>query len=153
MLMLRPLTLSSVDESLGDRVRRLREAAGLQQKDLAAAARVTESAISQIEGNSTKEPGAYKVLAIARALGTTVEELLDPRHSVHEPHARFVVPRVSPQARQLALWYDDLDYTASQKFVGVLLTYGPAVSNERVSKFLKPAPQLDAKDRNGNTSN
>ncbi len=147
MLMLSALNLRDMKEALGARIRRLREAAGLMQSDLAAAAHVSKARISQIENDPDGEPGCYTALGIAKALGMTVEQLLEPvlGNAANEPHAPYVAPGASSQARQLALWYDELDEDAARKFIGVLLTYGPAVSNDRVAKFLKPAPSVTRK--------
>jgi transcriptional regulator with XRE-family HTH domain len=135
-----------MEETLGTRLARLRAEAGLKQKDLADAAGVTPSAVSQIESGTTTDISARVALAFARRLGITVEELLEPslaiaaHQSAHEGRAPYIAPRASAQASYLAQWWDELDREQQQRLVGMFLAFGPAVSNDRVSKFLKPAP-------------
>jgi transcriptional regulator with XRE-family HTH domain len=59
------------------RLRRLREAKGWTQIDLARKARVTQPLISQLEAGTKPTPSVVHILRIARALGVTVEELLE----------------------------------------------------------------------------
>jgi transcriptional regulator with XRE-family HTH domain len=62
--------------SLGRRVKQLREAAGLSQQALAAAAGVSISAVTQLEQGSKGDPRISTVAALAAALDVTVDELL-----------------------------------------------------------------------------
>ena len=65
--------------NLGATVRRFREARGLSQNALAAAAGLDQGHLSAIEAGKRPNPTANVLLALARALGVTVDELLrDP---------------------------------------------------------------------------
>lgn len=59
------------------RLRRLRETNGWTQAELAKKARVTQALISQLEAGKKASPSVVPLLRIARALGVTVEELVD----------------------------------------------------------------------------
>lgn len=59
------------------RLRRLRQAKGWRQVDLAKKARVTQALISQLEAGKKASPSVVPLLRIARALGVTLEELLE----------------------------------------------------------------------------
>lgn len=61
---------------VGDRVRLAREKADISREELATQARVSFSTIRRIERGYI--PRADRLAAIAKALGTTVEELLKP---------------------------------------------------------------------------
>ena len=60
---------------IGITVRRLREAKGLYQYELADRCDVTKACISRIE-NGEREPSAGMLVAISKALGCTVDDLL-----------------------------------------------------------------------------
>lgn len=65
-------------ETLGARVRRLRLALNLKQGDLASLVPgMSASAISQLENNLTKEPKGKNLVALAKALQTNADDLLD----------------------------------------------------------------------------
>jgi transcriptional regulator with XRE-family HTH domain len=68
-----PMTL---EEKIGDRVRRLREAADLRQQDLATAAGVAISIITQIEQGRTTDPRLSTLAAIAKGLGMDLRDLV-----------------------------------------------------------------------------
>jgi len=59
------------------RLRQLREAKGWTQVDLAKKARVTQALISQLEAGKKASPSVVPLLRIAKALGATVEELVE----------------------------------------------------------------------------
>jgi transcriptional regulator with XRE-family HTH domain len=61
---------------IGKRIRDLREERGLTQRELARRAGLTPSGVGFIEHGQTRNPSAETVVAIARALGVPVEELL-----------------------------------------------------------------------------
>lgn len=56
-------------------LRRLREAAEMTQQQLAVAAGLSVSAVSQIEQGTNTDPRMSTLKALARALGVTVDEL------------------------------------------------------------------------------
>ena len=75
----------SVNQIRGDRVRELRERAGLTQGQLAYKADTTSSQISRLENN--ERPGAQAILVgrIAAILGTTVDYLLGNTDNPYPP--------------------------------------------------------------------
>jgi transcriptional regulator with XRE-family HTH domain len=56
-------------------LKQLREAAGMSQQELAVAAGLSVSIVSQIERGSRSDPRVSTVLALAKALGVGVEQL------------------------------------------------------------------------------
>lgn len=67
--------LAGMDENFGQRLRALRMARGLGQKELGHAVGRSESWVSNVEKGKIREPGSSAVLALARALKVSVEEL------------------------------------------------------------------------------
>lgn len=62
--------------TVGQRIRVAREAKGLDQKPVAKAARITVSALSQIETGATKHPRPQHIFAIADALDVEARYLV-----------------------------------------------------------------------------
>jgi transcriptional regulator with XRE-family HTH domain len=60
---------------IGDRLKRLRKAAGMTQQALATAAGLSMSAIIHIEAGRIPDPRLSTLKALARALGVTLDEL------------------------------------------------------------------------------
>jgi transcriptional regulator with XRE-family HTH domain len=60
---------------MATRLKRLREAAGLTQQELAARAGLSISAVTQTEGGQKKDPRLSTVIALAKVLGVTLDEL------------------------------------------------------------------------------
>jgi transcriptional regulator with XRE-family HTH domain len=58
-----------------DRVRQLRTAAGLTQQGLATAAGLSVSAVVQLESGKIPDPRVSTLKALAKALGTTLDDL------------------------------------------------------------------------------
>ena len=65
-------------ETIGERIERLRKEAKIPAGALAKAAGVSLSAIQQLEKNESKNPRPETLLGIARKLGKTMEEIVDP---------------------------------------------------------------------------
>jgi transcriptional regulator with XRE-family HTH domain len=61
---------------IGLNVKRLREAAGMTQQALATAAGLSLSIVAQIEQGKNADPRGSTLMALANALGATVDELL-----------------------------------------------------------------------------
>lgn len=85
-------------ESLGERIKRLRTAAGLSQQAVADAAAQTpdardldlsagalQASLSRIESGVTKDPGAITLRALASGMGLAVVEVLDPQTARQSP--------------------------------------------------------------------
>lgn len=73
---------------IGKRIHDLREERGLTQREVARRAGLTPSGVGFIEHGQTRNPSAETVVAIARALGVPVEELLEePALAVGEAEA------------------------------------------------------------------
>jgi transcriptional regulator with XRE-family HTH domain len=62
-------------ESLGQKVRRLRKQAGMNQQQLAAAAGLAMSMVTHIEQGRTKDPRWSTIQALAKGLGVPEAEL------------------------------------------------------------------------------
>lgn len=60
----------------GAMLKRIREAKGLTQLELAKRAKVAQSYVSALEAGEKKDPGLAVLKRLARALGVPVEELL-----------------------------------------------------------------------------
>ena len=69
--------MNTFTRKLKMRLRRLREANGWTQVELAKKARVTQALISQLEAGKKASPSVVPLLRIARALGVTVEALVE----------------------------------------------------------------------------
>lgn len=82
--------------SLGDRIRELREKAKLEQKGLAELAQVSPGAVSQWESGAT-QPGKKARPALAKALGVSVSDLFNDESPVAAP------PR-KPNPEEMALY-------------------------------------------------
>jgi putative transcriptional regulator len=63
--------------TIGKRLRAARTAAGLSQAQLAHRSGVAQPAISRIERDETHDPGLLLVVALARALGVTLDHLVE----------------------------------------------------------------------------
>lgn len=62
---------------IASNVQRLRKAAGMTQQQLAAAAGLSITAVSQIEQGQTPNPRADTIRALARALSCTTDDILN----------------------------------------------------------------------------
>ena len=62
-------------------IRERREQLGLTQTDLAIRAGVKQSVLSDIENKKTLRPRIDTIASIARALGCTVDDLIEEYHS------------------------------------------------------------------------
>ena len=83
----------------GDRLRRLREAAGLTQEELADRAGLSRDAVSALERGRRRHPQAQTFRALATALGLSEEEVRELRSAAPlRPGGRPVAPVVDPPA-------------------------------------------------------
>jgi putative molybdopterin biosynthesis protein len=78
------------------RLNALRRARGLSQRALANAAGVTRQAVGAIE-SGRMQPGVRIALALARALGTTVEELFEEAHDAPRLEPRVASGKIGGQ--------------------------------------------------------
>jgi putative transcriptional regulator len=69
-----PVRAAETDGAAGTRVREVRRTAGLTQQGLAAEVQVSRQTIIAME-TGDYAPSVYLAIKVARALGTTVEEL------------------------------------------------------------------------------
>lgn len=102
------------DGALGERVRRRRKALGLTAKDLAHAAQVSPSYISQLEHGKQDRPSLDVLGALAGALGMPTSELLG------EPLAVVSTPEIPPALAALAEELE-LDATTTEMLAGINL--------------------------------
>jgi putative transcriptional regulator len=80
---------------IGERIREARAAAGLSQADLAERAGVAQAAISRIERDETQDPGVLIVAGIAKALGTSLDELVEGHAVTRRAPRRSLEDRVA----------------------------------------------------------
>ncbi|MCB9913485.1 MAG: helix-turn-helix domain-containing protein [Planctomycetes bacterium] len=96
--------------SIGTRLKELRLSAGLTQVQLAHAAGITQNALTFYE-NDKKVPSAPRLAAIAKALGTTVEDLVDEsslpsipeQHPDRRVHGNSTAAQIHKIVQQLGL--------------------------------------------------
>jgi|GEM_PF-593863 len=109
--------------TVGERIRRAREAAGLKQSELAKKAGVTPSAISQIESGLSKQPSADNLLKIAKALNANPQWIISGRGDKRQ--LSVIQQRISDAMARLGLYPADID----------MLT-GGAVSAQTAQRWL-----------------
>ena len=90
--------MAGVEGPFGERLRRLREAAGFTQEELASRAGLTAKAVSALERGERKRPYPHTVRSLGEALGLTEGERGDlqsaiPRRGAETPSP----PRSSPR--------------------------------------------------------
>ena len=83
--------MSSPVESLGGRVRECREQRGWTQREVAGAARISVTILSELE-NDHRAPGAQVLLRLADALGVSLDYLLRGTVSERPKRRRLVLP-------------------------------------------------------------
>jgi XRE family transcriptional regulator, fatty acid utilization regulator len=71
-------TMTESVPTLGRRLAELRRAAGMSQQALATAAGLSVSLVAQLERGARPDPKLSTLLALAGALGVTVNDLLAP---------------------------------------------------------------------------
>ena len=64
-----------MEDTLGSRVRRLREQQRLSQAELASMAKMSRQMLYMIESGRTTDPGVMKVKALAEQLGVSIDVL------------------------------------------------------------------------------
>ena len=94
--------MAGEEAPFGERLRRLREAAGLTQEELASRAGLTAKAVSALERGERKRPYPHTVRSLADALGLSEGERLDlqaaiPRRGVETPASSAAVPASVPE--------------------------------------------------------
>jgi transcriptional regulator with XRE-family HTH domain len=77
MLLLRSMQHVKPGAAIGARVMAARKASGLSQEQVAVAADVTQSFISQIERGEIDDPGSMRLNRIAKAVGAELSALLE----------------------------------------------------------------------------
>jgi transcriptional regulator with XRE-family HTH domain len=82
MLMVEPIDV------LGRRVRQLREAKGMSQQALATAAGLSISVVTKLEGGTMADPRTSTLVALARGLSCTTDDLLQPPAATDPPARR-----------------------------------------------------------------
>ncbi len=86
--------------SIGDRIRYLMELRRIKQTELAALAGVTQPAISNLVTDSSRQPSAPTLLAIAEALRASPQWILD---GVGDPEGWVAVMKTD-EVRLIHLW-------------------------------------------------
>ena len=103
--------------TVGDNIKRMREAANMSQNGLAKKAGIAQATLSAIE-RSTKNPSVETVKLLAVALGCTTADLMDESPKTEkaqeipsDPLRASIIrdyDRLPPEARQLVRQYIDL---------------------------------------------
>ncbi len=124
-------------ETIGERIERLRKEAKIPAGALAKAAGVSLSAIRQLEKNESKNPRPETLLGIARKLGKTMEEIVDPGAAPVQAGQRTTI---SATAMQVAKWFDALSDKDKRKAIAQLLMSMDTVPDDYVEKFLPLPP-------------
>jgi len=91
------------DGELGVRIRRRRKAMGLTAKELARIAEVSASYVSQLEHGKQDHPSLEVLGSLARALGSSVSELLGDEATPAANAGGPVSPVLAAQAEELGL--------------------------------------------------
>lgn len=107
MLELSPLNVAGMKETLGERVRRLREERGLTQPQLVARIPgMSASALSQLENGLSKGVRPNNLIGLARELDVTPEELVEGREDENRaPKAMMKRRREAPIRRVPIIGY------------------------------------------------
>ena len=96
-----------VGETIGDRIRKMRDEKGWTQDDLARAAGISKGFLSDVE-NGKRNISADNVLKVANALGASLEYLLRGSTPQDEPAALVQIPpELSKAAEEMKLSYSD----------------------------------------------
>jgi putative molybdopterin biosynthesis protein len=105
------------------RLETLRRSRGLSQRALSEAAGITRQAVGAIE-SGRMQPSVRIALALARALGTTVEELFGGSDDAEPPAARVATATIGGQAVAYALDRDHLAIEPSEPSVPTAFVAG-----------------------------
>jgi transcriptional regulator with XRE-family HTH domain len=105
--------------TVGDRIRLVRESKGLTQDQLATAAGISKSFISEVE-NGKRNVSAQNLLRIANALGASIEYLMRGVSAAPQQEAAAVTvpPELATAAERLGLSFSEtLDLLQTQRSV------------------------------------
>lgn len=97
--------------SLGEKVRQTREKLGMNQKQLAEASGITQATISRIESGQVKELKSEALKRLAKALGITVDYLVDKTDKL-TPND---IVRLDPTAQHIFRGYEKLSTTGRKQ--------------------------------------
>ena len=114
--------------TVGERIRIVRESKGLTQDQLAAAAGISKSFVSEVE-NGKRNVSAQNLLRIANAMEASVEYLLrgGSLAAQEEPAAVTVPPELAAAAERLGLSFSaTLDLLQTQRSVVARRGSGPS---------------------------
>jgi transcriptional regulator with XRE-family HTH domain len=105
-------------ETIGDRIKKIREKKGMTQERLADACDISKGFLSDVENNK-RNIGSQKLLSIANTLGASLEYLLRGAPSKTEEAESVVIPpELSQAAEELHLSYSEtLDLINAYKSV------------------------------------
>ena len=110
-------------DTVGNRIRHVREKLGMTQDALATAAGLSKGFISEVE-NSKRNISAQNLLKVANALSASIQYLLEGGEYQSREHRSIVIPpELSKAAEQLALTY--------AQTLSLLETYQSVVARRR----------------------
>jgi transcriptional regulator with XRE-family HTH domain len=124
---------------IGKRIRDLREERGLTQREVARRAGLTPSGVGFIEHGQTRKPSAETVVAIARALGVPVKELLEEPVPLDE--ASQTGPDIARRARGEALRQWERGHKAIARAIADAFGFSVADLVEEPPASLAEAPR------------
>lgn len=116
-----------------NRVRTVRDKRGISQADLAKSTGLSNGYVSRVE-RGIKHPGGKTMLVIAKALGSTVEELFGAAQETFEPAPRdFVGSELQP--RVLSSAHDAMGSELLRASRKIELAFGGPANNVHVSRL------------------
>lgn len=92
--------MTEMSEQLGERIEELRRQRGLTQRELADQAGITPTYVSELENARTKNVGSSTLLAVADALGASLDYLLGRSEPRGEEKPLEIPPNLSAAASE-----------------------------------------------------
>ncbi len=105
-------------QSLGERIRALRHQQQLSLSQLARLSGVSKGYLSQVERSASARPSAATLFAVARALGTSIAELLEADASVSLPDPIDVPDSLREFGDEVGLPPVDIEMLAGIRYRG-----------------------------------
>jgi transcriptional regulator with XRE-family HTH domain len=123
-----PKYAAPAGDGFSARLTTLRKAAGLTQAQLAAELGISRRRIAYYEAES-EHPPASLLRELARALNTTIDELLGSEPAKRKPRSVSLSPRLERRLKQI----EDLGPKPKQQLISLIDTFIAAEQNRRGS--------------------
>jgi len=104
---------------LADKIKLLRKQQRMSQAELAKRAKVSQQLITKIETGAVRE--TRKLPQIARALGLTVEQMLNDQSTIREPTSSYHGVQLTRSGALLAAEWEKLDVSDRAEIEGEIL--------------------------------